>query len=213
MNSAAKYYVYLLKTYPAATKITSGGVLVGIGDVISQKLIEHKPTWDRTRTLRFAGIAFFVITPCTRTWVDIILPKMFKETKNQKASNKLALKKMLADILLYGPIVTTLQVGLNMYLSGEVSKDQFIPKMKREQPSVIACDWIWWGPMQYVNFRYMPLHLQASYIQVASVAWYIFLSWLAHYNLEVEKNGGEGFSLKSLVKKEDTFKQISKVVD
>jgi len=211
MNSIAKQYVHLLKTYPAITKITSGGILVGIGDVISQKLIEKKQILDTTRTLRFAGIAFFVITPCTRTWVDIILPKMFKE---KKATTKLALKKMLADILLYGPIVTTLQVGLNMYLSGEVTKEQFLPKMIKEQPSVIFCDWIWWGPMQFINFRYIPLHLQASYIQVASVAWYIFLSWLAHYNLEVEKNGGEGFSIKNLVKKDkDDIKKDLKQLD
>jgi len=195
MSTIVKQYVHLLKKYPATTKITSGGLLVGFGDVVSQKFIESRTDWDKTRTLRFAGIAFFVITPCTRTWVDVILPKMFPTTHGARVSNRLAIKKMLADILLYGPIVTSLQVGLNMYLSGEVAPDEFWPKMASEQPSVIACDWIWWGPMQYVNFRYVPLHLQASYIQVASVAWYIFLSWLAHHNLEVVKSGGQAFKI------------------
>ena len=77
---AAKYK-YLLENHPGKTKVTQGGILVGVGDFLAQTLVEGRTfkdnTYDKLRTLRFASCAFFVITPMTRTWVDLILPKVF----------------------------------------------------------------------------------------------------------------------------------------
>jgi len=188
MNKIAKTYIHLLKTYPAPTKISSGAFLVGIGDCISQKLVENKKQWDPSRTARFAGIAFFVITPCTRTWVDVILPKLIPVKQNQKATTKLALKKVGLDMLVFGPVITTMFVGLNMYFSGEIEKDKMFDKMVKEQPGIIAKAWCWWAPNQFLNFRFVPIAFAASYIQIAALVWNTFLSWVSHNNL---KNGGE----------------------
>lgn len=180
LQSIVKRYVHLLKTYPACTKITSGAILVGVGDILAQLAIE-KQNWDRQRTLRFAGIAFLVVTPMTRTWVDVILPKLAPVSGN--ISFGLAMKKLLLDMVLFGPVVSSAMVGLNMWFSGHVSKSEFVEKMKSEQPGIIKTAWGYWGPVQFVNFRFVPMHLQASFIQVMALFWNTFLSWKAHDNL------------------------------
>lgn len=184
MNKIAATYIHLLKKYPASTKITSGAFLVGVGDVIAQKVVEKQPEWDQLRTLRFASIAFFIITPCTRTWVDVILPKLVPIKPTQKVTTKIALKKVGCDMFVFGPVITTLFVGLNMYFSGEIEKDKIIEKMKKEQGGIIQKAWCWWGPNQFINFRFVPAHLQASYIQIAALVWNTFLSWVSHHNMK-----------------------------
>jgi len=186
MGRLTKVYVDLLKRYPAATKITSGAILVGLGDGIAQGVIEKSNHWDHERTLRFAGIAFFVITPMTRTWVDLILPKLvppIAKNASKNSSTVIAVKKVVLDMLIFGPPVSTTMVGLNMYLSMKPDWSVFVDKMCNEQPGIIASAWCYWGPMQFINFRFIPPHLQASYIQVAALFWNTYLSYRAHQNI------------------------------
>merc|ERR1712045_834834 len=116
-----KKYVYLLKKYPASTKIITGATLVGFTDVVAQYAIERTDHWDHKRSLRLGGIALFVITPLTRTWVDLVLPRFFPITA--KTTTSVALKKVLADMVFFGPPISTMLVGMNMMFSGEVAMD------------------------------------------------------------------------------------------
>lgn len=187
-------YVHLLKTYPFVTKVTSGASLVGFGDIMAQNFIEKTPVWDKSRTMRFAGIALFVITPLTRSWVDLMLPKL---VPNAARTTQFALKKLAYDLTLFVTFGQTLLVGLNMSLSGEVTTNEFMKKMQSEQPEIIKYAWCYWGPLQFVNFKWVPVHLQASYIQVIALFWNTFLSWKAHDNLKMTVE-----PLKNAVKKD-----------
>lgn len=191
MSQITKFYVNLLKQHPAATKITTGAFLVGVGDTIAQKVVEKNAKWDYARTARFAGIAFFIITPCTRTWVDVILPKLVPIKPGQKVTTKLALKKVGCDMFIFGPIITTMFVSLNMYFSGEVKTSQIYGRVREIQPEIISKAWCWWGPNQFINFKFVPAHLQASYIQIAALVWNTFLSWVSHRSLSVKHENDE----------------------
>lgn len=192
MNKLAKTYIHLLKQYPASTKITSGAFLVGIGDIIAQKIVEQQPRWDPNRTARFAGIALCIITPCTRTWVDVILPKIVPIKPGQKVTTVIALKKVGCDMFIFGPVITTMFVGLNMFFSGEIERNKIFDKMCKDQPGIIAKAWCWWAPNQFLNFRFVPAHLQASYIQIAALVWNTFLSWVSHHNLKNDNESNDG---------------------
>ena len=64
-------------------------------DSIAQLGIERCERFDWRRTARFAGIAFFIVTPITRTWIDIILPKL---VPSNAATTQVALKKVGLDM-------------------------------------------------------------------------------------------------------------------
>lgn len=53
-------------------------------------------------------------------------------------------------------------------------------------PVVYMFDWVIWPPTQYVNFRYIPQSFRVFYVNVVTVIWDIFLSYIKHYDeLEV----------------------------
>lgn len=114
LKKILKGYNSLLKTHPAITKPLTGAFFTGVGDFIAQKFIEKQKDYDRERTIRFVLVALFLISPSTRYWIDIILPKLVKE-KNSKNLNIFAVKKVITDEVIYAPIITALAVGANMY--------------------------------------------------------------------------------------------------
>ena len=195
---AAKYK-YLLENHPGKTKVTQGGILVGVGDFLAQTLVEGRTfkdnTYDKLRTLRFASCAFFVITPMTRTWVDLILPKVFTLKNSKNSINRLALKKAAADALIFAPFIGPLVIALNMHVAGETETfSELVEEMKVRGPIVIKASWCYWPWVQLLNFRFVPAQQQASFIQFAALFWNTFLSWKAHQMMhekeekEKEKN-------------------------
>merc|ERR1711981_1185087 len=104
--------------------------MIGLGDTVSQFAIEGRTSWDHWRTARFAGIAFCMITPSTRVWVDIVLPRLVPIKAGQPATTTQALKKVACDLGFFGPMINSVFVGANMYFSGEVDGyDKMLAKM------------------------------------------------------------------------------------
>ena len=155
-------------------------LLIIIGDVFSQKVIEKQP-YDYIRTIRFAGIGGCFIVPTTRTWFDLILPRIVPIESNKTS---LAIKRVLVDGFIgYVPIISTLYVTLNMIASNEIPLDKVKEKVKNEQLEIMAYGWLFWAPANFINFRFLPSHLHVPYIQLAALFWNTFLSYKSHDNL------------------------------
>jgi len=173
-------YVYLLKTYPATTKTLSGAFLVGVGDAVAQKFIEDRSlkdgTFDVHRTIRFATVALLFITPSTRHWVDVLLPRFIKP-HNSRSLTIFALKKVAADALVFAPVIASMVLGLNMLFTFEYSPQEVVRDTAKRVPGVVLASWCWWPANQFVNFRFVPSHLQHNYIMVAAFVWNTYLSW------------------------------------
>lgn len=173
-------YVHLLKTYPATTKTLTGAFFVGLGDAVAQKFIENRSfkdgTFDTTRTLRFAGVALLFITPTTRAWIDVILPRYIKPINS---SNKtiFALKKVFADATIFSPVICCMVLGLNMWFTFQYTPGQVCQSLKERVPGVVFASWAWWPVNQFINFRFVPLHFQHNYIMAAAFVWNTYLSW------------------------------------
>lgn len=192
-----KKYTWGLKNYPATTKITSGAIMVGFGDFLAQKFIENKTlgpdgTYNIRRTIRFSLIALLMVTPSTRYWVDVILPK-FINNKNSASLNKIAIKKAVADTFLFAPYILSLIFFSNSYFEKydykensklrkqkEPNVNKILENLKDKVPLIIINSWCWWPWHQFINFRFVPFIWQASYIQVIALFWNTFLSWKLH---------------------------------
>ncbi|KAJ1158616.1 hypothetical protein NDU88_011304 [Pleurodeles waltl] len=90
-------YQQLLSRHPWKTQLATAGTLMGVGDVISQQLVERKglKDHDTTRTLKMMSIGFCFVGPVVGKWyqtLDRVVP----------GSNKtVALKKMLLDQIMW----------------------------------------------------------------------------------------------------------------
>jgi protein Mpv17 len=181
LKKIIKGYVNLLKTHPAITKTLTGAFFVGVGDSVAQKFVEGKSlkdgTYDKERTIRFATVALFFITPSTRYWVDVILPKFIKRPKNSKNLNFFALKKVAADALIFAPIISSMVLGGNMFFAFKYENSEILSAITSKVPGIILASWCWWPWNQFINFRFVPSHLQHIYIMAAAFVWNTYLSW------------------------------------
>ena len=58
-------YLDCLNRRPLLTQMVQTGTLMGMGDVIAQKMFEGDKKWNSTRTIRFMGIGVcFVVRSC-----------------------------------------------------------------------------------------------------------------------------------------------------
>ena len=51
---------------------------------------------------------------------------------------------------------------------------------------IFQFDWIIWPPTQYINFKYIPQSARVLYVNIITVLWDIFLSYIKHID-EVSK--------------------------
>lgn len=60
-SRAAQVYQRSLQTYPVFSQAVQVGVLMGCGDLISQKIVEKKEYVNWTRTAKFASVGFIFV--------------------------------------------------------------------------------------------------------------------------------------------------------
>jgi len=196
LNSVKTKFKTLLKTHPTKTKMATGMVLVGTGDLNAQLFIEKSfqnpdqtpKQYDISRTIRLMCLGGFFLAPVQRFWIDLILPKI----GGSGSKSTIALKKSLYDSFIFGSIMNSCYVGLNMYLSNEIPKDKIVDKMKREQFVIVVSGWSYWIPVQIINYRLVPILYQMNVTQVMAVIWHSFLSWKAHQNIKNDNSEEEG---------------------
>ena len=63
-----RIYLRTLNQFPVATNCVTTSVLMSSGDVVAQKVIEERKSWDRERTTRFAIIGACLFGPCCTIW-------------------------------------------------------------------------------------------------------------------------------------------------
>ncbi|XP_055005469.1 protein Mpv17 isoform X3 [Boleophthalmus pectinirostris] len=126
MSSLWRSYQSLMSRRPLTVQILTAGSLVGVGDVISQQLIERKGLSNHSvrRTVRMMGIGFCFVGPVVGSWYKV-LDKLVLGT-----SKSAALKKMLFDQLGFAPCFLGAFLVLSGALNG-LTLDQNLHKLKR----------------------------------------------------------------------------------
>ena len=80
------WYNKLLTKYPIATKSATAGIIAGTSDVISQKLQEKylgNHEYSLGRTIQYASVGAFWVTPLIHMHYSYILPYLFPGTSMQ----------------------------------------------------------------------------------------------------------------------------------
>lgn len=180
-------YMSTLGEYPLPTKMITGAVLASAGDAIAQGRDDEE--YDAARGASFASFdmtyraAQHWVFPLIVQWCrgQYLLGTMAAVGGSQLVdiTSLAAMERSLASQLIivpffYYPVFFTF-TGLMQGLSFEAgigrARENIIPLMKRNL--------LFWIPVQYVQFCYVPTDLQIPFLSCAGLAWTYILSVLA----------------------------------
>ncbi|MGH0114710.1 UNVERIFIED_CONTAM: hypothetical protein FKN15_037582 [Acipenser sinensis] len=117
---------YIEPTMQVADIVVPCGTLVGVGDVISQQLVERKGFANHSvkRTVKMMGIGFFFVGPVVGGWYKVL-------DRLVPGGNKtVALKKMLLDQAVFSPCFLGCFLTISGTLNGLTMEENW-NKLKR----------------------------------------------------------------------------------
>ncbi|XP_044147584.1 protein Mpv17 [Bufo gargarizans] len=175
MASLWRSYQRLLSLHPWKVQIITAGSLVGVGDVISQQLVERKGLRGHSfkRTVKMMGIGFCFVGPIVGGWykvLDGLIPG---------SSKSVAVKKMLLDQGGFAPCFLGCFLTIVGSLNG-LSKEEIWNKLKRDYKDALIANYYIWPAVQIANFYFIPLHYRLAVVQVVAIIWNSYLSWKAN---------------------------------
>uniref|UniRef100_A0A3Q3ALF2 Mitochondrial inner membrane protein Mpv17 n=1 Tax=Kryptolebias marmoratus TaxID=37003 RepID=A0A3Q3ALF2_KRYMA len=169
-------YQVLMTKYPWTVQIVTAGSLVGVGDVISQQLIERRGLAHHNvrRTARMMSIGFFFVGPVIGSWYRVLDRLVVGGTKGA------AMKKMLVDQLCFAPCFLGAFLCISGALNG-LSVEENVAKLRRVRDETQKHRiYLLWPPVQIANFYFIPLHHRLAVVQIVAVAWNSYLTWKAN---------------------------------
>ncbi|XP_053502997.1 protein Mpv17 isoform X2 [Ictalurus furcatus] len=159
--------------HPSAT--SSPGSLMGVGDIISQQLVERRGLTKHSvsRTTKMMSMGFFFVGPVVGGWYRVLDRLVIGVTKST------ALKKMLMDQVCFAPCFLGAFLGIYGTLNG-LTVDENLAKLKRDYMDALITNYYLWPAVQIANFYFIPLHHRLAVVQIVAVAWNSYLSWKAN---------------------------------
>ena len=179
--------------------IATGGALALAGDVIAQSLLsEVRPRsfppedWDKVRTAAFVAFGG-IYTGGVQHFIFGFLNATFDE-----ALVRLALAQFFFIPFCYYPTFLLMVPALRAGWESEGGFGSEEANLRREElfsetfskiPSTLQRNWLFWLPVQFVQFNFVPVDLQVTYCAAFGVIWNAILSWSTSSSAStVEKN-------------------------
>jgi len=158
------------------TNTVSGGGLLVVGDWLqqlrereaSERRIAHD--WARSGRMFVVGLSQ---GPPHHYWylaLDRILPGR---------GGKQVCLKILADQLFAAPFFAISFIYVASLLEG-AGLSQCWQEFKEKFPTIYLFDWLIWPPSQAINFLFIPSQYRVLYVNLVTVIWDVFLSYMKH---------------------------------
>lgn len=150
--------------------LSSGGLLV-VGDLIQQRA-EGRERIDRARSLRMLTVGLSQGPPhhYWYLYLDRFLPGKAPLT---------ICKKILADQIFAAPFFAVTFIYGASLLEGH-SPSQCWAEFCTKFPTIYLFDWVIWPPSQAINFWLVPTQFRVLYVNLVTVLWDVFLSYMKH---------------------------------
>ncbi|XP_072940873.1 mpv17-like protein 2 [Epargyreus clarus] len=157
--------------------VTSGGFMA-IGDLVQQeieyqsKISKHRYDWARVARMFIVGTFMGPLHHYYYLYLDKMLPL---------ADIKTVLKKIMSDQLFASPgTIICFFYGM-AYLERKTLQES-TNEIKEKFKYVYLGDCLFWPPVQFLNFYFLPTHYRVFYINFATMIFNIFLSYMKHYD-------------------------------
>uniref|UniRef100_A0A8C4R4H8 Mpv17-like protein 2 n=1 Tax=Eptatretus burgeri TaxID=7764 RepID=A0A8C4R4H8_EPTBU len=161
------------------TNTLASGTMMAIGDALEQgreayvhcgTLEEHQYNWSRTRNMLTVGCFQGSFAHAWYSWLDRQLPGKSVRTVARKVS---------LDCIVASPFfITTYILGL-----GTLDRQSFgesWKEIKQKFLTYILADWLFWPPVQTVNFLFVPAKFRVLGVCLSTIIFDTFLSYLKY---------------------------------
>ncbi|XP_075451317.1 mitochondrial inner membrane protein Mpv17 [Ascaphus truei] len=160
-------YQKLLAAHPWRVQILTAGSLVGVGDIISQQLVEKKGLRGHSveRTMKMMSIGFCFV-------VRALSPSL----------SPLALflsSRPLSPLGFFAPGFLGCFLSIAAALNG-LSREDIWAKLQRDYRDALITNYYIWPAVQMANFYFIPLYHRLAVVQCVAVVWNSYLSWKAN---------------------------------
>lgn len=160
-----------LASRPILTQSITTAVLFATGDTMAQQLVEKRglANHDIARSGRMALYGGAVFGPAATTWFKFLQNKVVLRNKNAEI-----LARVAADQTIFA------STNLFCFLSSMAIMEGTSPKDKLEKSywTALQSNWMIWPFIQVVNFKFVPLHHRVLLVNVISLGWNCYLSWI-----------------------------------
>ena len=148
-------------------------MLLTTSDILTQQLVEKNgSSHDCRRSLRM-GVMGLIIGPIQRTWF-LTLERFIPPTSKIQI-----VKKLIIDQTIYGPFIVFFFYTLSGTLAGKEFHEIKLLLQERYIKTMFTAYKVW-PFVQAVNFSLVPLQHRANFVQVVSLCWNMYLSWMSN---------------------------------
>lgn len=177
-SSFLAWYETNLQARPVVTKMCTGGLLWSIGDAVAQivpPMAGQAPPepYDWARTGRAAIFGFCLHAPTSHVHFN------FLEYLTQKAGVQglgIPVFKAFMEQFVYWSWISNSMYHAAMGAMQGMTGEQIYQRIKDVLWETQVAQWVFWIPVQLVNFRYTPVRHQLNVVLVTSIVWTALLS-------------------------------------
>ncbi|KAK0734213.1 hypothetical protein B0T26DRAFT_60313 [Lasiosphaeria miniovina] len=174
-----RWYQARLAARPLLTQAVTTSFLFGLGDVAAQQLVEKHglEKHDLLRTGRMALYGGVIFGPAAATWFQILQRRV-----NFRSANATVLARVACDQGAFAPVFIGVFLGSMAVLEGGSPR----AKLRQSYWTALGSNYLIWPFVQLVNFRLVPLQHRLLFVNVISVGWNCYLSYLNSHSGELE---------------------------
>jgi len=166
-----RWYRARLAARPLLTQSITTAVLFATGDVTAQQMVERRGVekHDLARTGRMALYGGTVFGPAASTWFRFLQRRVRLRSANATTAARVACDQGLFAPTFIGVFLSSMAV-----LEGSSPRE----KLERNYASALRANYMIWPLVQAVNFSLVPLEHRLLFVNVVSIGWNCYLSWL-----------------------------------
>ncbi|KAH6650955.1 hypothetical protein F5144DRAFT_69009 [Chaetomium tenue] len=166
-----RWYQARLAARPLLTQAITTSVLFAVGDITAQQLVDKKGVekHDLARTGRMALYGGVVFGPAAATWFKFLSARV-----NLASPNATMLARVAVDQGVFAPTFIGVFLSSMAVLEGTSPAE----KLQRSYSEALLTNWMIWPFVQMVNFKFMPLQHRLLFVNVISIGWNCYLSFL-----------------------------------
>jgi len=156
---------------PLLTQAITTAVLFGAGDTLAQQAVERKGlrNHDAARTGRMVLYGGLIFGPAATKWYQFLQKRI-----NLQSHNATIAARVVADQTIFSTCNLALFLSSMSYLEGTDPKK----KLEKSYWPGLKANWALWPAVQAVNFKFVPLDQRVLVVNIVSLGWNCFLSWL-----------------------------------
>ncbi|CAI5757707.1 unnamed protein product [Candida verbasci] len=185
-NSIFRRYHQILLKKPLLTNMISTGVLLGGGDFLAQILLPQTPDqpFDYLRNLRAIIYGSIIFAPIGDKWYRILNNKVVWTNGASKLENRTlsTILRVGVDQLIFAPFI-----GIPLYYASMIILENkqpylenIIEKFESSWWITLKGNWLVWPIFQWFNFYLIPVHFRLLAVNIISIGWNTFLSYVMH---------------------------------